>query len=419
MLQMEEDRGGSCSSMVKRSGTQFVVEGSPFYVNGFNTYWLMVFAVDPSTRPIVISLLEQAASAGLTVARTWAFNDGDWRALQISPGVYDEHVFKALDFVISEAQRNEIRVILSLVNNWDEYGGKTQYVRWGRNAGLDLHSNDAFFSDPTLRSYFKSHIKAVLTRVNTVTKVVYKEDPTIFAWELINEGRCESDPTGDTFQAWTEEMAAFVKSIDPHHLVGIGTEGFYGSSSVDRIEFNPYSCAHQEGTDFIRNHQASGIDFASIHIYPGTWISGSIGPSHLSFAEKWVSAHIEDSEKILQMPILFTEFGVSDRYGEEKERYRQGLMQIVYESVLRSAEEGGAAAGSLFWQLFPQGCGSDVQCMSDGFEIVVSDNSPTAKIICEQSNKLGVINNRGKRSFQEKTRIEAAAEMGDIKAELR
>ncbi|KAH9290573.1 hypothetical protein KI387_034690, partial [Taxus chinensis] len=202
----------------------------------------------------------------------------------------------ALDFVISEARKNKIRLILSLVNNWDAYGGKAQYVRWGRNAGLNLHSNDAFFWDPTLRSYFKAHVKgrkgqdwnqgsasinkitellklflqSVLTRVNTLTKVVYKDDPTVFAWELINEGRCQSDPTGDTFHVWIEEMAAYVKSIDPNHLVGIGTEGFYGPYSLDRIEFNPYSCAHQEGTDFIRNHQAVGIDFASIHIYPGT-----------------------------------------------------------------------------------------------------------------------------------------------------
>ncbi|GLJ36376.1 hypothetical protein SUGI_0730210 [Cryptomeria japonica] len=386
---MEGQLDGSGWSMVERIGTQFVVDGSPFYVNGFNTYWLMVYAVDPSTRPTVISLFQEAASAGLTVGRTWAFNDGGWRALQTSPGVYDEQVFKALDFVIREAEKNKIRLILSLVNNWDDYGGKAQYVRWGRNAGLKLHSDCAFFWDPTIRSYFKAHIKAVLTRVNTLTNVAYKDDPTIFSWELINEGRCQTDPTGDTFHAWIEEMALYVKSIDPNHLVGIGTEGFYGPCSPAKLQFNPYNCAHQEGTDYIRNHQAAGIDFASIHIYPSAWISESFCPSHLSFAKKWAMTHIEDSENILKMPVLFTEFGVPER----DVKYRESFMQIVYNSVLGSAEKGGAGAGSLIWQLFPN-C-TQAKRMSDGFEIVLAHSPSITKIICEQSNKLNCINNRG------------------------
>ena len=83
---------------VETKGNQFVVNGQPFYVNGFNTYWLMVFAADQSTRGKVSELFQQASSVGLTVCRTWAFNDGQWRALQKSPSVYDEEVFKVLIF---------------------------------------------------------------------------------------------------------------------------------------------------------------------------------------------------------------------------------------------------------------------------------------------------------------------------------
>lgn len=80
--------------MVEKKGNQFVVNGKPFYVNGFNTYWLMVFAADQSTRGKVTEVFQQASSVGLTVCRTWAFNDGQWRALQKSPSVYDEEVFQ-------------------------------------------------------------------------------------------------------------------------------------------------------------------------------------------------------------------------------------------------------------------------------------------------------------------------------------
>lgn len=82
--------------MAQRKGNQFVVNDKPFYVNGFNTYWLMVFAADESTRGKVTELFQHASSVGLTVCRTWAFNDGQWRALQKSPSVYDEQVFKVI-----------------------------------------------------------------------------------------------------------------------------------------------------------------------------------------------------------------------------------------------------------------------------------------------------------------------------------
>ena len=77
-------------------GTHFVLNGNPFFANGFNAYWLMSFGADPAQRGKVTSALGQAAAAGLSVARTWAFSDGGSNALQYSPGRYNENTFQVL-----------------------------------------------------------------------------------------------------------------------------------------------------------------------------------------------------------------------------------------------------------------------------------------------------------------------------------
>ncbi|XP_054781013.1 mannan endo-1,4-beta-mannosidase 6 isoform X2 [Prosopis cineraria] len=376
--------------MVQKKGNQFVVNDKPFYVNGFNTYWLMVFAADESTRGKVSEVFKQAASVGMTVCRSWAFNDGQWRALQKSPSVYDEQVFKALDFVVSEARKYKIRLLLSLTNNWEAYGGKAQYVKWGKAAGLNLTSDDDFFSHPTLRSYYKTHVKTVLNRVNTFTNITYKNDPTIFAWELMNEPRCTSDPTGDKLQDWIQDMAVYVKSIDPKHLVEIGLEGFYGPSTPQRVQFNPNTYAQQVGTDFIRNHQVLGVDFASVHIYPDSWISQAISETHLPFVTSWMEAHIEDAEKYLGMPVVFAEFGVSAKDPGYNSTYRDNLINAVYKTILNSTRKGGSGAGSLLWQVFPDG----TDYMDDGYAIVLSKSASTSSIISLQSTRLALFNSR-------------------------
>lgn len=63
---------------------------------------------------------------------------------------------------MSEARKYGIRLILSLANNWDAYGGKAQYVQWGKAAGLNLTSDDDFFTDPTLKGYYKANVKVIL-----------------------------------------------------------------------------------------------------------------------------------------------------------------------------------------------------------------------------------------------------------------
>ncbi|PKA48886.1 Putative mannan endo-1,4-beta-mannosidase 9 [Apostasia shenzhenica] len=90
------------AQFVKANGTHFVrSDGRPFYLNGFNAYWLMRMASEPPERAKVSLALRQAAFFGTTVVRTWAFSDAGSFPLQYSPGSYNEDMFKVKLLIIS------------------------------------------------------------------------------------------------------------------------------------------------------------------------------------------------------------------------------------------------------------------------------------------------------------------------------
>ena len=71
-------------------------------------------------------------------------------------------ILQALDFVVWEAKMHGIRVILRLVNNYKDYGGRPQYVQWGREAGLNITSDDDFYTNPTVKRFYKNHAKVIM-----------------------------------------------------------------------------------------------------------------------------------------------------------------------------------------------------------------------------------------------------------------
>ncbi|KAK7337615.1 hypothetical protein VNO77_18198 [Canavalia gladiata] len=365
---------------VQRKGTNFILNNKHFYFNGFNAYWLMYMASDPSTRPKVTEILQQASNHGLNVARTWAFGDGGYRALQLSPGSYDENVFRGLDFVISEARKYRVRLILSFVNNWKDFGGKNQYVQWAKQRGQKVNSEDDFYSNPLVKQYYKNHVKAVMTRKNTITGVVYKDDPTIFAWELMNEPRSiENNNAQKIFQSWVTEMAAYAKSIDSIHMLEIGLEGFYGETTPEKKHFNPGSLFF--GTDFISNNRLPQIDYATMNLYADRWLPNSTQTGQALFVAEWVKTHFEDAKNVLGKPIVFNEFGLNSRHPGYRVQERDRYITKLYNAIYNTSRSGGAAAGGLIWQLLAQG----MDGFRDGYEIIFQESPSTTKIMDRQS----------------------------------
>lgn len=133
----------------------------------------------------------------------------------LAPGELDETSMQAMDRVLALANETGVRLIVPLLNNWQWMGGRPQYAEF---RGKD---ESEFWTDRQLIDDFKRTVELVVTRTNTITGVAYRDDKAILCWE-----------TGNELQAphtWTHEIAAYIKELDPHHLV---MDGYYAIDPI-------------------------------------------------------------------------------------------------------------------------------------------------------------------------------------------
>lgn len=279
-------------SFVETDGPHFVVDGDRRQFSGTNSFALTGPYTDEA---LVDRRLQRYAELGVDLVRTWAFSEGrdGPRALQPAPGEYNESGFELLDYVVARAGELGIRLVLTLTDYWDHLGGIPQYADW---AGLDR--KESFYDDETAQELYQSYVEYVLTRENTITGVQYREDPTILAWEPINEARAKHRSDGSTvLQGWFETTTEHISAIDDKHLVSSGIEGF-----DDRDDGDSWYNDGNEGTDFVDNHAIDGIDICSAHLYPEAWnLSMSESVSYLEYRAR-------TAREELEMPFYLGEF---------------------------------------------------------------------------------------------------------------
>ena len=169
-----------------------------------------------------------------------------WHYVQ-GPGQFNEASFKILDSLLALANRYRIRVVFSLTDSASYVGGLASY------AGYRGKPPKEFFTDVQVKEDFKQTIRHVVTRRNTVSGVPYKDDKAILCWELGNELWTVSY---EVFAPWQSEMAAFIKSLDPNHLIMDSRANVIPKEPDPNVDiFN----MHYYGSDFAascRIHQA-------------------------------------------------------------------------------------------------------------------------------------------------------------------
>ena len=81
-------------------------------------------------------------------------------AITSHTGVYNETVFKALDYIIYRAKYYGVKLILTLGDQWNTADSKINYLEWG-NA---TDNTNLFFTSPTIQGYYQQHILTMLNR---------------------------------------------------------------------------------------------------------------------------------------------------------------------------------------------------------------------------------------------------------------
>jgi mannan endo-1,4-beta-mannosidase len=334
-------------AFVQTDGPRLVIDGKPFRFVGANVA-LMYRDDDRARMP---ETLRQAARIGIKVVRVWASGEGgpndvqpiadlnDWprtHSFRSKPDRWNEEELVFLDRVLVEAARNGLRVQLCLANWWRDTGGVTQYLRWAGIEGADddkypfginIEKAMQFYSNETARRLYREHVEKIATRRNSVNGILYRDDPTIFGYELMNEAQCLTGRWTER-RAWMAEMSTYLKSLDPDHLIAPGEWGY--RSAAERREW-------------LIDHALPNIDFCDVHNYPRDDTDSFVdSPEALGeFIDNRVAAAYS-----IKKPLVLGEFGMST------DGYKGSTEADWYRAYFENAVRAGTS-GAMFWILTP------------------------------------------------------------------
>ena len=321
---------------VRAEGTRFTVHGQPFTVVGAN----VAVMHGRAQRERMPETLAAAAADGATVVRVWALGEYPsdapaWArdyAFRIGPDGWVEESFAHLDRVLVTARELGLRVIVVLANRWGDYGGIPAYLQWAGHEPLGRHppalALTAFYEGEEHEARYREHVRRVVGRVNALTGLPYRDDPTIFAWELINEAEGAGAIGEEAMLRWMDRQARFVRKLDPAHMIAAGHIGY--SRRRDRALW-ARACALEP------------ISYCDSHAYP---LRNGRVRTRQGLA-RWIDDRVALARHVGK-PLLFGEIGVPAERRAVHGVPRARWLSAFFERALR-----GGAAGAMVWAYLP------------------------------------------------------------------
>jgi mannan endo-1,4-beta-mannosidase len=362
---------------VKRDGTTLTLGGQPFRVLGANAYYLQqVFtygANDAAVAAPALRALDDMSCLSVNVVRTMAFNDTeDMAAIRKAPGQYEEAGLRALDRVVAEAKARGLRVILTLANNWPDFGGLDAYARWAGRA------HDDFFGDATMKGYWKDYASVLLARENTLTGVAYRDEPAIFGWEIANELRCRACRGSNRYVETIRELAAHLRAAGATQLVLDGGEGFDDAPAAYTGLSRSSPVSGEDGARFSGLVEIAELDLLSYHLYPESY------GFRASDVRIWIDAHDRLARAGGKLAYM-GEFGSDPTLSMVDVAARDRLRAISYDTWLHRYFDTDAGSVALLWQVIPA---TRRPSGDDGYGVVNGEDALTASVLYDWARRI-------------------------------
>lgn len=354
---------------IRTDGMGFTLHGRPYRFTGTNMWFgAYLGAAGPGgQRDRLCRELDLLAACGITNVRIMASSESSVLPAAVrspilrTPDETDEDLLCGLDFLLAELAVRRMHAVLYLTNFWDWSGGMSSYVAWTDGGAVPASAGDdgswaalvdytaSFYANVRANELYRAQVHRIVTRTNTITGRMYRDDPAIMAWQLANEPRpglygAPGEKNRPAFLRWLTDTATFIHRIDPNHLVSTGSEGTAGCLGSEEL--------------FLAAHRPEQIDYLTFHLWPYNWHwfdpqreRDTIGRAREQSAA-YIAQHCTLARQ-LGKPIVLEEFGLTRDGGAvhagSATSTRDAFFSFIGDLVLDGMRSGLPLAGSNFW----------------------------------------------------------------------
>lgn len=306
-------RAKDAGSWISVSQTSFIKDGQPFRFIGANAPNI-IFYDDWDLD--VEKLIRTAKENNISVLRVYL----DWGWFK------DEDFDRILDITSRYGM-----YIIAVLNDCCCSGNYSSVKKY-----FEVHAPFCNITNTESRKAFKRRIRQILLRKNSVNGIIYRDDPTILAWDIANELEYWHFADKDVF-GWIQEITIHIRSLDSRHLltIGIGTHN---------REFD-------SDTHIYDVFNISELDFFSFHLYPE---SKNSDMGNLELHDAYAQKIDFRTKKFISMdkPVILSEFGFSNSAGLNSKFRNDPQTAGSYNNVIKMTMDAAftaGASGAMFW----------------------------------------------------------------------
>jgi hypothetical protein len=302
------------TGFVTRVGTQLYLNGQPYRFVGLNFFQAnMTTAISNCSSWAANSDLDNQLKymgPGHNVLRAWFFQD-----MATTNGKRD---WSAFDHTLAVAAAHGMKVIATLGDQWNYCEGPYKDESWYTGG----YKTTVLPGDVVP---YHQWVQEAVTR--------YANNPTIALWELLNEPQITKNASSSScpvdaeavMQSWASDVSSLIKSLDPNHLVSLGTGGNGNCGLLEQ--------------DYATVYSMPTLDVCTFHDYWGATVALDTDPNN------GIQLRIDECDA-LGKPIYAGESGIRVQdVSSLQERAADFAAKL-------SAQVSAGAAGFVAWNWF-------------------------------------------------------------------